>query len=167
MLFGSIAWQSVAEVLEATASDAPAPGSGAAAALALGLGVACASKAARITLKHHPERQALAAADARLGEIRADALRDGDGDAACFAALVAHEPGVAERLVEIGEHLLARTLHARALVAEMEASVAPIMRNDLLAARLLIDSAEAIVRANLAGTAGAQSSSDNCSDAVM
>ncbi|HEU4968279.1 cyclodeaminase/cyclohydrolase family protein [Sphingomonas sp.] len=166
-MLGSIAWQSVAEVLEATASEEPAPGSGAAAALALGLGAACAGKAARITLKHHPERLALAAADARLAEIRADALRDGDGDAACFTALVAHEPGVADRLIEIGEHLLVRTLHAKAVVAEMEAGIMPIMRNDMLAARMLIDSAEAIVRANLAGTLDAQSSSDNCSDAVM
>jgi len=61
-LFGSIAWQSVADVLEATASEKPAPGSGAAAALALGLGAACAGKAARISLKHHPDRGGLATA---------------------------------------------------------------------------------------------------------
>jgi hypothetical protein len=161
---GSIAWQSVADVLEATASDRPAPGSGAAAALALGLGAACAAKAARITLKHHPERAALATADARLAQIRAEALRDGDGDAACFAALIDHEPGVQDRLIEIGRNLLDRAVEARALVARIGPAVSPIMANDLLAAEKLIESAETIVRANLAENE-AQSSGNSFSDA--
>lgn len=165
-MFGSIAWQSVADVLEATASDKPAPGSGAAAALALGLGAACAGKAARMTLKHHPERDALAAADARLAEIRAEALRDGDGDAACFAALVAHEPGVAERLIEIGRNLLDRAIEAKALVMRIEPAVAPIMRNDILAAQALIDSAAMIARANLTDNAEAQPPGDSLFDAL-
>lgn len=165
-MFGSIAWQSVADVLEATASDKPAPGSGAAAALALGLGAACAGKAARMTLKHHPERDALAAADARLAEIRAEALRDGDGDAACFAALVAHEPGVAERLIEIGRNLLDRAIEAKALVMRIEPAVAPIMRNDILAAQALIDSAAMIARANLTDNAEAQPPGDSLLDPV-
>lgn len=166
-MFGSIAWQSVSDVLEATASEKPAPGSGAAAALALGLGAACAGKAARITLKHHPERKELVAADVRLAQIRAEALRQGDGDAACFAALVAHEPGVAERLIEIGRNLLAHAAEAKALIDSMADTVAPIMRNDILAAQTLIESAESIARANLAENVGAQSSGSSRSDAVI
>ena len=164
-MFGSIAWQSVAQVLEATASDKPAPGSGAAAALALGLGAACAGKAARVTLKHYPERMALGEADARLAAIRADALKDGDGDARCFEALVAHEPGVADRLVAIGRHLLARALEAKALIAEIEDAVAPMMSNDILAAQELVDSAVAILRANLAEN-GVYSSDSSLSEAL-
>lgn len=165
-MLGSIAWQSVSDVLEATASDKPAPGSGAAAAMALGLGAACAGKAARMTLKHHPERDALAVADARLAEIRAEALRDGDGDGDCFAALMAHEPGVAERLIEIGRNQLDRAIEAKALVEQIEPCIAPIMRNDILAAQSLIRSAEAIVRANLAENADAQTPGSSLSDAV-
>jgi hypothetical protein len=164
-LFGSIAWNSVSDVLEATASERPAPGSGAAAALALSLGTACAAKAARITLKHHPERSALAVADARLSQIRSESLRDGDGDGECFTALINHEPGVAERLIAIGRSLLDRAVEAKGLVAKIEDKVAPIVRNDILAARELIESAEAIVRANLAENE-AQSSGSNRSDAV-
>lgn len=163
-MFGSIAWQSVADVLEATASEKPAPGSGAAAALALGLGAACAGKAARITLKRHPERDGLAVADARLAQIRAEALRDGDGDGACFTALLNHEPDVAEQLIEIGRNLLGRAAEAKALVADIEPKVASIVQNDILAARSLIESAESIVRANLAENE-AQSSGNSLSDA--
>lgn len=161
---GSIAWQSVSDVLEATASERPAPGSGAAAALALGLGAACAGKAVRITLKHHPERDGLAVADARFAQIRAEALRDGDGDGACFTALLNHEPGVAEQLIAIGHDMLDRAVEAKALVADIEPKIAAIVYNDILAARTLIESAESIVRANLADNE-AQSSGNNLSDA--
>jgi len=145
-----IAAQTLGELVDAIASREPAPGAGVAAAAALALGIACARKAAAITLKHHPELPDLIRDDARLAELADQALRLGDRDASCFRAAIGHDEQAEAKLIEGGEQLLMLAAEAREAIASISAQSDPMMRNDILAADVLIDAAATIVRANLA-----------------
>jgi hypothetical protein len=160
----SIANRPLADLVQAIASREPAPGAGVAAAAALALGIACARKAAAITLKHDPDRPGLDRHDGRLADLAERALRLGDRDASCFPAMLREDEDAADKLVEGGEKLLDIVEEARDLVARMAAEADPAMRNDILAARALIDAAARIVRASLVENE-AQSSGSSRSEA--
>ena len=161
----SIADQSLGALASAIASREPSPGAGVAAAATLALGIACARKAAAITLKHDPDRRGLAAADARLEERQQAALRLADIDARCFLATIRHDEAAASRLIEGDEELLACAAEAQQDVSALSALVDTSMRNDVVAARTLIEAATTIVRANLGENQAAQSSRSSRSDA--
>lgn len=161
----SIAAGSVADLVAGISSTEPAPGSGAAGAIALALGVACARKALRLTLVHHPDDRGAAAADERLAAIAGDALVGAQEDARAFAAFIAamqlphgHDAERAARtatmtacaaaLVALAERLLALGAEAARLLDAAAAAVDDTMRGDVTAARALIDAAAAIQRAN-------------------
>jgi hypothetical protein len=79
--------------------------------------------------------------------------------------MLREEEQAASRLVEGGESLLEIAREARDLAARIAAEAHAAMRNDILAARALIDAAAAIIRANLKENA-AQSSGSSRSEAV-
>ncbi|HEV2568979.1 cyclodeaminase/cyclohydrolase family protein [Sphingomonas sp.] len=161
----SIADQSLKALASAIASRAPAPGSGVAAAAALALGIACARKAAAITLKHNPDRPGIDTNDARLAELQDTALRLAETDASCFPAAIRDDERAAARLIEGDKRLLACADEAEEIVARLAVQIDEVMRNDILAARALIEAAAAIVRANLAENEAAQSSGNSRSEA--
>lgn len=145
----SIADLPIREFAEALGSREPAPGAGAAAAAALTMGIGCAQKAIGITLKHRPEHGALVAIDARLADLRVEALRLIDEDGLGFRALLAGEHGAAEQLVALGARALHLAGEALGQAARAAALVQPTMRNDIVAAERLIEAAAAIFSANL------------------
>lgn len=161
----SIADQTLKALASAIASRAPAPGSGVAAAAALALGIACARKAAAITLKHHPDRPGIDTNDARLAELQDTALRLAETDASCFPAAIRDDEHATARLIEGDKRLLACADEAEEIVARLAVQIDEAMRNDILAARALIEAAAAIVRANLAENEAAQSSGNSRSEA--
>lgn len=163
----SIAASDLAELVDAIASTAAAPGSGAAGAIALALGVACARKALRLTLAHHPDEPGLAEADARLEAIAVAALAGAQEDARSFAAFIAamrlpHGTDAeqsartaatlasAAALVSLAERLVALGAEALALLEATRAAIDGTMRGDVIAARALIAAAATIQRANAA-----------------
>lgn len=157
----------MADLLAGIASTAPAPGAGAAGAVALALGAACARKALRLTLAHHPEGHALAPADDRLAGIAAESLAGAQEDARLFAAFIAamrlpHADDAARTaradaiaaaaaaLVALAERLMALGAEGAELIDATAAAIDETMRGDLTAARALIDAAVTIQRANAA-----------------
>lgn len=162
----SIADQTLGRLSAAIASQEPAPGAGVAAAAALALGIACARKAAAITLKHDPTLGELRSHETRLADLQTLALRLADLDARCFPAAIRHDEQAEDRIVAADEQLIACSSDAGRIVEDLAERVDAAMRNDILAARALIDAAAAIARANLAENRAAQSSGSNRSAAV-
>ena len=80
---------SVRQLYEAAGSTAPTPGGGSVTALCGVLGIALILKALRLTLRHHPELDAMASAVGPM-QILAFALEtDADDDVAAFEAFIA------------------------------------------------------------------------------
>lgn len=147
----TLADRPVGELISAVASDAVSPGAGAAGAVALALAAACAGKAAAVTLKHHPDDEALVRAHARLGEIGRRALGGADEDASRFADFArTKSKSAAEKLVQAGEnlHQLAESLHS--VLFEIQARIDPVVAGDITAARKLCEACLTIQAANLA-----------------
>jgi formiminotetrahydrofolate cyclodeaminase len=74
------------EVLDSLASDSPAPGAGAAAAWCCGLSAALVEMVARVRLARGEERPVMDSRRRRSAELRAEALRLAEVDAAAYRA---------------------------------------------------------------------------------
>lgn len=160
----TIGAQSLEALLAGIASTEPAPGSGAAGAVALALGVACARKAIRLSLTHHPDDR-LVSADARLSMIGKAALAGADEDARCFAALIAAMQmpkdcdvenearstairQAAAPLVALAERLVDMSAEIEQIASEIKSAVASEMMGDLIAAAALSRAAGEIQSSN-------------------
>ncbi|MDX3909822.1 MAG: cyclodeaminase/cyclohydrolase family protein [Sphingobium sp.] len=153
-----IASQSISGFLADLSSTSSSPGSGAAAAVTLSTAAALARKALAITLKHDPENQRLVEADRQLLGIVEAALAGADEDSALFADLIAMQQAEpvqsgdvdlqARRLVELAERLIGLGAELTALVRSVSDDVSETMKNDVLAALALCESATLILRAN-------------------
>jgi formiminotetrahydrofolate cyclodeaminase len=136
---GSYATLSVAELLEALASDEPTPGGGAGAAIAVALAAGLVAMAARRSLTQIP--QATAVAD-RADELRRLALSLAAEDAESYEAVLESREGRAQALSAAANPPLAVTEAASeiaSLAAHLARSGNPNLRGDALTAAFLAD----------------------------
>ena len=156
----SLADDQLGSFLAAIASDAPAPGAGSGAAVALAIGLACARKAIRLTLKHHPEAEGLAGVERHLAGLSDQAIAGGEADMACFSRFIAamgsggpeKQQALAD-LVAVGGNLVAIGDEARQKLLEVKTDIYPSMINDISAALALIAAARSVHNACIAESA--------------
>jgi formiminotetrahydrofolate cyclodeaminase len=158
-----IASQSISGFLADISSTNASPGSGAAAAVMLATAAALARKALAITLKHSSENGRLVEAGGQLAAIEESALAGADEDSALFADLIVMQQAdppqpddvdlQARKLVELAERLVGLGAELTRLVESVSEEVRETMKNDVLAALALCESATLILRANAAENA--------------
>ena len=141
----SIANLRVEELVAHISSTDVSPGAGSAGAVALALAAACASKAASVSLKHHPDELELRSALASFTKIARLALTGADRDSEAFAEFI-HERDSAsiDRLVCEGEKVSRLIATLATIIEEIEARIRPNMTGDLVAAKALMGAARRI-----------------------
>jgi formiminotetrahydrofolate cyclodeaminase len=141
----TIATLRVEDLVAHIGSGHVSPGAGAAGAVALALAAACASKAASVSLKHHPDELELRSAVASFAKIARLALTDADRDSDAFEEFIRERNSAAiDRLVCEGERV-ARLIAALATaIDEIEARIRPNVTGDIVAAKALIGAARRI-----------------------
>lgn len=148
----SLPASSVADLLAGIAADQPAPGAGSGGAVVLAIGLACARKAIAITLRHHPDKAALAEAAAHLAGLTDQAVAGADADVTAFTAhIAARKAGdaAAEQQAEadltaIARNLVALADEARERIGRVQQLIVPVMTNDITAALALLAAARTI-----------------------
>jgi hypothetical protein len=145
----SIADWRVKDLIALIGSDHVAPGAGSAGAVALGLAAACASKAASISLKHHPGEIGLQGALECFREIGRRALSGADQDAEAFADFIrVRNVAAADRLVCTGETLAHLISAFCAIIDDMEPRIQASVAGDVAATRALAGAARSIQVSN-------------------
>jgi hypothetical protein len=146
----------VKDLIALIGSDQVAPGAGSAGAVALALAAACASKAAAVSLKHHPGETVLEGALECCAEIARHALTDADLDSEAFRSFIrTRSAAAAARLVDTGEKLAHLIDALTALFEVVEPRIISSMAGDLTAARALAAAARSIQAGNEAEAQGA------------
>jgi hypothetical protein len=141
----SIANLRVEELVAHISSTDVSPGAGSAGAVALALAAACASKAASVSLKHHPDELELRSALASFTKIARLALTDADRDSEAFAEFIHERDSAAiDRLVCEGEKVARLIATLATIIEEIEARIRPNMTGDLVAAKALMGAARRI-----------------------
>ena len=144
--------------LQGVASTEPSPGAGSSAGVALAVGISCARKAVAVTLRHHPDEEALIGLGSRLSGLTDQALAGAEADATAFRAFIhaVHEerPALLETLIAVDECLIAIGDEARALLLAVRTDIYPTMTGDVSAALALIAAARTIHAACVAESRG-------------
>ena len=142
--------RSLTELLTELAAGGISPGAGAAGAITLALAAACAGKAVAISLKHHPQDEALGRARDQLAELRRLALVGADEDGRRFEDFVhSKDTAAADRLLQAGQGLRQLAAALTDLLDVVEARIDAVVAGDLVAARALCAASITIEAENL------------------